>query len=79
MEFFDVSCIEPALTHYVVTKTIVSYALFEEAEKYYYEEEDEIPMEYSVALRSVCAMNMGDDDEDADEEYMSMLALDVEI
>lgn len=62
-----------------VSKTIVSYALMEEAEKYYYEEEDEFPMDYSVALRSVVTMNMSEDDDDVDEEYMAKLALDVEI
>ena len=64
-----------------VSKTIISYALMEEAEKYYYEEDDEFPMDYSAALRSVVTTNMiGDDNnDDIDEEYMAKLALDVDI
>ena len=48
-----------------------------------FEEEDEFPLEYSSALRSIATNNMlGDDDgddDDADEEYMATLAMDVEI
>lgn len=65
-----------------VSSTIVNYALMEEAGKYWqelYEDEEEFPMEYSVAMRSVVTQNMGDDDNDMDEEYMTKLALDVEI
>lgn len=62
-----------------VGRTIISYALMEEAEKYYYDEEDEFPMSYSAALRSVVTANLGDDDDDTDEDYMAKLALDVEI
>ncbi len=63
-----------------VAQSVVSYTLMEEAEKYYYDEDDEFPTVYSGALRSVVTMNMGDDDDDdMDEEYMTKLALDVEI
>ena len=36
-----------------VTKTIIDYTLFDEAEKYYFDEEDEFPQEYQVAIRAV--------------------------
>jgi hypothetical protein len=63
-----------------VTKTIINYSLIEEAEKHYFEDEDEFPMEYSAALRSYATESiMGNDDEDDDDEYMEKLALDVEI
>lgn len=61
-----------------VSRTILNYDLIEEAEKYYFEDEDEFPMEYSAAMRSVVSTNLGDDD-DMDEDYMAKLALDVEI
>mmetsp|Transcript_25438 Transcript_25438/g.41777 ORF Transcript_25438/g.41777 Transcript_25438/m.41777 type:complete len:256 (-) Transcript_25438:847-1614(-) len=62
-----------------VIKTIVDYTLLEEAEKFYYEEEDEFPQDLSIGLRSVATMAMAEDDDDVDEEYMSALAQDVEI
>ena len=64
-----------------VKSTVVSYTLMEEAEKFYFDEEDEFPMQYSAALRSIAtesAMGTGDD-EDQDEEYMMRLAMDVDI
>ena len=66
-----------------VTKLIVNFELIEEAEKYYYDEEDEFPMMYSAALRSVATMRLINDgghnnDQDHDEEYMEKLAIDVE-
>jgi uncharacterized membrane protein YobD (UPF0266 family) len=60
-----------------VTMTLVNYSLIEEAEKYYFDEEDEFPMEYSAALRSVAMM--ADDEDDVDEEYMEKLAMDVAV
>jgi hypothetical protein len=62
-----------------VSKAIVNGDLVEEAEKYYYDEEDEFPMLYSAAMRAIVAASMSEDDADLDEEYMSKLALDVEI
>jgi hypothetical protein len=62
-----------------VIKTLVNFSLIEEAEKYYFEEDDEFPMEYSAALRSVATEFMMADDDDVDEEYMEKLAMDVAI
>jgi hypothetical protein len=62
-----------------VTATFLNYALIEEAEKYYYDEDDEFPMNYSAALRSVAGMSAADNDDDADEDYMERLAMDVDI
>lgn len=62
-----------------VTKTIVDYTLIEEAEKYYYEEDDEYPQDLSIGLRSVATMSMAEENEDVDEDYMLALAQDVEL
>jgi hypothetical protein len=62
-----------------VAATFMNYAMIEEAEKYYYDEDDEFPQDYSAALRSVAAMTAVDNDEDADADYMEKLALDVYI
>jgi hypothetical protein len=62
-----------------VTAALMNYALIEEAEKYYYDEDDEFPMEYSAALRSVAATSAADNDDDVDEDYMERLAMDVDI
>mmetsp|Transcript_1114 Transcript_1114/g.1805 ORF Transcript_1114/g.1805 Transcript_1114/m.1805 type:complete len:111 (+) Transcript_1114:2-334(+) len=59
-----------------VAKTIMSYDLMEEADKYYYEEEDELPIDVSAGLRSVATPIAAE--EDVDEEYLSALAADVE-
>jgi TolA-binding protein len=60
-----------------VTKTVVNYSLIEEAEKFYYEEEDEYPQDLAIGLRSVASMRLVEEDDDVDEEYMSALAQDV--
>jgi hypothetical protein len=62
-----------------VTKTVVDYTLIEEAEKYYYEEEDEYPQDLSIGLRSVATMAVAEDDDDVDEDYMLALSQDVEL
>ena len=65
-----------------VQSSIVNYTLIEEAEKHYFDEEDEYPMDLSVALRTVATEAMAEDDDagdDVDEEYMASLAQDVEI
>jgi hypothetical protein len=62
-----------------VTKTFMNYTLIEEAEKYWYDEEDEFPMFYSAALRSTATESMSGDDADQDDDYMFKLAMDVEI
>mmetsp|Transcript_32251 Transcript_32251/g.78672 ORF Transcript_32251/g.78672 Transcript_32251/m.78672 type:complete len:334 (+) Transcript_32251:80-1081(+) len=67
-----------------VQSSIVNYTLIEEAEKQYFDEEDEYPMDLTVALRTVATEAMAEDGDDAggddvDEEYMASLAQDVEI
>ena len=49
-----------------MTKCITNMTLIEEAEKHYYDEEDEFPLDYTAALRSNCAMKMSDANDDAD-------------
>lgn len=62
-----------------VNKAVFSGDLIEEAEKFYYDEEDEFPLVYSAALRSIATSIMSEEELDLDEDYMRMLALDVEI
>ena len=62
-----------------VMKTILNYDLVEEAEKYYFDEEDEFPMQYSAALRSIVAETAAEEDDDDDDDYMAKLAMDVDI
>jgi TolA-binding protein len=62
-----------------VTKTLVNYSLIEEAEKFYFEEEDEYPQDLAIGLRSVATAALVEADDDTDEDYMEKLALDVEI
>lgn len=60
-----------------VTKTVVDYTLIEEAEKHYFEEDDEYPQDLSIGLRSVATMAMAEEDDDMDYDYMLALAQDV--
>ena len=63
-----------------VAKTCLDYSVIEEAEKYYFEEEDEYPSDISAGLRSVAVAIISESGEDdMDEDYMNMLAQDVEI
>lgn len=63
-----------------VTKTVIDYRLMEEAEKFYFEEDDEYPADLSGGLRAVAfAIIAEEEDDDMDEDYMSALAQDVEI
>lgn len=67
-----------------VGRLILKADLMEEAEKHYYDEEDEWPIEYTKALKSVVREiatkeSSSEIDEDEDEEYMEKLATDVEI
>ena len=67
-----------------VGRLILKADLMEEAEKHYYDEEDEWPIEYTKALKSVVREiatkeSSPEIDEDEDEEYMEKLATDVEI
>merc|ERR1712232_558067 len=61
-----------------VAKTALDYRLIEEAEKFYFEEEDEYPADLSGGLRAVAfSVVSEEEDDDMDEEYMSALAQDV--
>ena len=62
-----------------VGKSMLNGDLFEAAETYYFEEDDEFPMEYSGSLKAAVSTILSPDELDLDEDYMSMLALDVEI
>jgi len=62
-----------------VAKTIIDYRLTDEAEKHYFEEEDEYPIELTGAIREVAfKVHAEEEDEDFDEEYHSTFAQDVE-
>ena len=61
-----------------VGKSMLNGDLFEAAEPYYFDEEDEFPLEYSGSLKAAVSTILSPDELDLDEDYMSMLALDVE-
>lgn len=66
-----------------LVKSMLNYTIIEEAEKHYFEEDDEFPLVYAAALRSIAAMKLAAEDENdgnenMDEDYMEKLALDVE-
>eukprot|EP00980_Cylindrotheca_fusiformis_P019679 scaffold6870_cov121-Cylindrotheca_fusiformis.AAC.6 len=58
-----------------VTRLLVDYSMIEEAEKYYYDEEDEFPIEYSAAIRAIACEKIENDNEN---EEMEQFAVDVE-
>jgi hypothetical protein len=60
-----------------VTRLLVNYSLIEEAEKHYWDEEDEWPIEYSAALRAIACEKIGDDD--GDNEDMEKFAADLDL
>jgi hypothetical protein len=60
-----------------VTQTIVDYRLIEEAEKFYFEEEDEYPQDLSIGIRSVALDLLVAEDTDIDEDYMNALSQDI--
>jgi hypothetical protein len=60
-----------------VAKTIINYSLLDEAENHYFDEEDEFPVEYSEALRSIATLFLQDDYLDYD--YMEKLAVEIGI
>jgi hypothetical protein len=60
-----------------VAKAMIDYSLTEEAEKYYFDEEDEFPMHYTAVLRYAAEVEMGDND--VDYGYMEKLAMDVDL
>ena len=65
-----------------VSRLVLKAELTEEAEKHYYDEEDEWPLEYTKALKSVVRASNTESDlanEDDDEDYMDKLAVDVEL
>ena len=66
-----------------VARLIMTNTLQEEAEKEYYEEEDEFPPEYAKALKTVCrdkGYAGNPDEENAENDaYMDKLAQDVEV
>ncbi len=67
-----------------VARLILRAQLMEEAEKHYYDEDDEWPMEYTKALKSVVRemktiQEQDNDDDDDEEEYMEKLAMDVQL
>jgi hypothetical protein len=65
-----------------VPKLIMTNSLQEGAEKYYWEEDDEFPMEYSKCLKTIVREQGYKEDEDGNgdnDAYMEKLAQDVEI
>ncbi|KAL3939466.1 MAG: hypothetical protein SGBAC_005814 [Bacillariaceae sp.] len=68
-----------------VTKTIINSDLFEKAEEYYFDEDDEFPSDYSVGLRAVAFErifaqgNAGGDDDEMDDDMMERLSMAVEL
>jgi hypothetical protein len=60
-----------------VTQTIVDYRLIEEAEKFYFDEEDEYPQDLSIGIRSVALDLLVAEDTDIDEDYMNALSQDI--
>jgi hypothetical protein len=64
-----------------VPKLIMTNSLQDGAEKYYWEEDDEFPMEYSKCLKTVVRdQGYKEDDENADNDaYMEKIAQDVEL
>lgn len=63
-----------------VPQTVIDYRLIEEAEQFYFDDEDEFPQDLSIGLRSVATDKLIlSQDDDYDEEYMTALAQDIEI
>ena len=79
-KFYDVMKDEVIYFPDILT-TISNYDLLEEAEKHYYDEDDEFPTLYSGALRSIALQAIANkgEDEDLDLEYMEPLSIDVEL
>jgi len=75
-KFYDVFKDEIIFFH-TVAQGIMDMTLIEVAEEHYFEEDDEFPIEYTAALRSVCVSWLCDDD--GDQEYMEKLAVDIDI
>ena len=69
-----------------VIKTIINYDLFEKAEKYYFEEDDEYPSDYAMSLRAVAFERLeaeqdanGNDDDEMDDDMMERLSMAVQL
>ena len=62
-----------------VIQTIVDYRLIEEAEKFYFREEDEYPQDLSIGIRSVATDCLVAEANDIDEDYMNSLSQDIEL
>ena len=63
-----------------VARLLMTNALTERAELYYYEEEDPFPPAYSKALKTVCRESglVKDDESTENDDYMEKLAQDVD-
>jgi len=83
-KYYDVSA-DKIIFFPSITKTIVNYDLFEKAEEYYFDEDDEFPTDYSMGLRSVAFERLeaeGDDDDDEgemDDDLMERLSMAVQL
>ena len=84
-KYYDV-CRDEIIYFPSVSRLILRADLTEEAERHYYDEQDEWPLEYTKALKTVVRENApkdspsaADDDEEGDEEYMEKLATDVDL
>ena len=62
-----------------VIQTIVDYRLIEEAEKFYFREEDEYPQDLSIGIRSVATDCLVAEANDIDEDYMNSLSQDISL
>ncbi|CAJ1939151.1 unnamed protein product [Cylindrotheca closterium] len=58
-----------------IRRLLIEYTLIEKAEQYYYEEDDEFPIEYSAALRAIACESTGDDD--SEDEEMEQFGVDI--
>ncbi|CAJ1932221.1 unnamed protein product [Cylindrotheca closterium] len=67
-KYFDVSA-DKIIYFPSISKTIVHNDLFEKAEEYYFEEGDEFPMDYIMALRSIALDRMVADEENAGSQH----------
>jgi len=60
-----------------VAKLVENNTLFEEGRKNYFD--DEFPLKYSAALRSVACEKLDDGNDDDEDDYMVLFAADVEL
>jgi hypothetical protein len=62
-----------------VTASILDHTLTEEADKYYFDEDDELPMMYGIGLRSVAGIAASKEEDTIDIDYLLPLSMDVDI